>query len=47
MCSEWLSEQTQTFALNIFNRLVFITEMESVYYAVNTELLFQTDKSRP
>jgi hypothetical protein len=39
MCSVWLSEQTVTFALHAFSRLVFITEVESVYCAVRTEFL--------
>ena len=29
------------------NRYVFITEVESVYCAVHTESLYNTDKSRP
>jgi hypothetical protein len=45
MCSVWLSEQTVTFVLYIINRLVFITEMESVYCAVCTESLYNTDTS--
>jgi hypothetical protein len=32
-----------TFALYITNRLVFITEVESVYYAVGAESLYNTD----
>jgi hypothetical protein len=32
-----ISEQTVTFALYVINRLVFITEVESVYSAVRTE----------
>ena len=31
--------ETVTFALHIINRLVFITEVESVYCAVSTESL--------
>jgi len=34
-----ISEQTVTFVLYIINRLVFITEVESVYSAVRTESL--------
>jgi hypothetical protein len=34
-----LSEETVPFALHAFNRLVFITEMESVYCAVRTDSL--------
>jgi hypothetical protein len=41
----WLSEQTGTFALHTMNRLVFITEVESVYSAVRTDSLHNTDKS--
>ena len=36
MCFVWLSEQTVIFILYIINRLVFITEVESVYSAVRT-----------
>jgi len=46
MCFIWLSEQTVFFALYIINRLVFITEMESVYSAVGTESLYNTDPSQ-
>jgi len=46
MCSAWLSEQTVHFVLYIINRLVFITEAESVYCAVRTESLYDTDKFR-
>jgi hypothetical protein len=41
MCFVRISEQTATFALNI-KRLVFITEVESVYSAVRTESLYKT-----
>jgi len=41
-CFVRLSEQTVSFALYIVNRLVFITEMESVYWAVRTESLYDT-----
>jgi hypothetical protein len=44
-CFVWLSDQTVTFALYIINRLVFVTEMESVYCAVWTESLYNTDTS--
>jgi hypothetical protein len=37
MCFVRISEQTATFALYIVKRLVFITEVESVYSAVRTE----------
>ena len=43
----WLSEQTVTFALYIIKRQVFITEFGSVYCAVRTESLYNTDTSRP
>jgi hypothetical protein len=43
MCLVWLSEQTVTFSLYIINRVVFITEAESVYSAVRTESLYNTD----
>jgi hypothetical protein len=35
------------FALYIISRLVFINEGESVYCAVRTEYLYETDKFRP
>jgi len=37
------SEQTVTFALHNVNSLVFITEVESVYSAVWTESLYNTN----
>jgi len=43
MCFVWLSAQTVTFVLYIINRLVFITEVESVYSAVRTESLYRAD----
>jgi hypothetical protein len=46
MCVVWLSVQTVTFSLYIIKTLVFITEMESVYSAVRTESLYNTDMSR-
>jgi hypothetical protein len=45
-CFVWVSEQTVTFSLYIINRLVFITEVESVYSAVRTESLYYTNTSR-
>ena len=39
MCFVWISEQRVTFSLYNFSRLVFITEVESVYCAVHTESL--------
>jgi hypothetical protein len=47
MCLVLLSEQTVTFAPYNINRLVFITEVESVYSAVRTESLYNTDTFRP
>jgi len=48
MCFIWLSEKkTVTVALYIINRLVVITEVESVYCAVRSEFLYNTDTSRP
>jgi hypothetical protein len=43
----WLSEATVSFALYIINRLVFITEAESVYCAVGPESLYETDTFVP
>ena len=40
MCFVWLSEQTATFVLYCINRLVFITEVESIYCTVRTESLY-------
>jgi hypothetical protein len=45
MCFVWVSEETVTFALYVINRLVSITEVESVYRAVRTESLYNTDVS--
>jgi hypothetical protein len=39
MCFVWISEQTAIISLYNINRLVFITETESVYCAVRTESL--------
>jgi hypothetical protein len=47
MCCVWLSEEKVPFALYINNRLVFITEAESVYCAVRTVSLYKTDAFRP
>jgi hypothetical protein len=46
MCFVRISEQTATFALYNINRLIFITEVESVYSAVRTESLHKTDTFR-
>jgi hypothetical protein len=43
MCFVRISEQTATFALQNIKRLVFITEVESVYSAVRAESLYKTD----
>jgi hypothetical protein len=43
MCFVRISEQTATFALQNIKRLVFITEVESVYSAVRPESLYKTD----
>jgi hypothetical protein len=47
MCFMWLSGQTVTFALYIISILVFITEVESVYSAVRTESLYNTETFLP
>ena len=41
-----ISEETEKFAFYCINRLVFITEVESVYSAVRIESLYNTDKIR-
>jgi hypothetical protein len=46
MCFVRISEQTAIFALENIKRLVFITEVESVYSAVRTESLHKTEKLR-
>jgi hypothetical protein len=46
MCFVRISEQTVTFALQNIKRLVFITEVESVYSMVHTESLYKTDTLR-
>jgi hypothetical protein len=42
MCFVWISEETAAFALSNIKRLVFITEVESVYSMVRTESLYKT-----
>jgi len=42
----WISEQTANFALCITKRLVFINQAGSVYCAVRTESLYNTDRFR-
>jgi hypothetical protein len=39
----WMLEQTGNLDLNNIKRLVFITEVESVYCLVHTEFLYNTD----
>jgi hypothetical protein len=46
MCFVRISEQTATFALQNIKRLVFITEVGSVYSAVRVESLYTTDRLR-
>jgi len=46
VCFVWISKQTASFAVHNIDRLVFITEVESVYNAVSTECLYNTDKFR-
>jgi hypothetical protein len=47
VCSVWISEQIANFALEDLKKLVFITEVESVYCAVRTDYLYNTDMFRP
>jgi hypothetical protein len=46
MCFVRISEQTAIFALQNINRLVFITEVETVYSAVRIEPVYKTDTLR-
>jgi len=46
VCFVWISEQTANSALNNIKRLVFITEVESVYSAVRADSLYNTDTFR-
>jgi hypothetical protein len=46
VCRVWISEQTATFALYTINWMVFVTTMESVYCAVCSESLYETDTLR-
>jgi len=46
VCFVWISERTENLALQNIKRLVFITEVESVYSAVRTESLYTTDTFR-
>jgi hypothetical protein len=43
MCFAWISEETTIISLYSINLLVFITQAESVYCAVRTGPLNQTD----
>jgi hypothetical protein len=43
MCFVRISEQTATFVSYIINRMVFVTAMDSVYCAVRSESLYETD----
>ena len=43
VCFVWISGKTANFALHNTERLVFITEVESVYSAVRTESLCNTE----
>jgi len=44
VCFVWILEQTANFALHCIKRLAFITEVDSVYCAVRTEPLYNTDR---
>jgi len=46
VCFVWISEQTASFAGHNIKRLVFVTEVESVYCTVRTESLYNTDTIR-
>jgi hypothetical protein len=46
MCFVRISEQTATFTLQNVKRLVFVTDVESVYSAVRTESLYKADTLR-
>jgi len=46
VCFVWILEQTANYALQNMKRLVSITEVESVYSAVRTDSLYNTDKFR-
>jgi len=43
MCFVCISEQTATFSLYSINLLVFITVVESVYSAVQTDSLYKAN----
>jgi len=46
VCFVWISEQTAISALQNIKRLVFVTEVESIYSAVRTESLYNADMFR-
>jgi len=46
VCFVWISEITANLALQNIKRMIFITEVESVYIAVRTESLYTTDTFR-
>jgi hypothetical protein len=46
VCFVWISEQTENFALQNIKRFFLITEVDSVYCAVGTESLHDTDTFR-
>jgi hypothetical protein len=46
MCFVRISEQHKLLPYKTLKRLVFITEVESVYSAVRTESLYKTDTLR-
>jgi hypothetical protein len=46
VCFVWISEQIANFALHYIKRLAFISKVDSVYCAVRTESLYNTDTFR-
>jgi len=46
LCFVWISEHKVTSVLYIINRLIFTNEVESVYWAVRTESLYNADVFR-
>jgi len=42
VCFVWISNQTANFAVQNIKRLVFVTELESVYCAVRNVSLYNT-----
>jgi len=47
VCLVWISEQTAHFALHDIKRLIFVTEVESVYCAVRAQSLYRVSHSLP